>query len=234
MASGRLRSSKKQVIKEDNVSKHGESQGMRPGDVTWVKIEDSKWWPAQVVDEKSISTGNKPKKKRECKTLVRLYGTYEYLYVDFLQCRSEFDDIFKQNTSEIRKKFQETLEALSSRSVDKSETSNLVSGSKESQYTEKKICIHKNNSRKRDSPTNPLEAASEKKTPKRTSVRKKDMSDESRKIPKEMDVSKSDGTDVAPHLFKSPDRSIRQVRLMQKLGLIAPEGSPFSRTLSLK
>lgn len=48
METSRSRNSKKQVIKEDNISKHGESQDIRPGDVTWVKIEDSKWWPAQV------------------------------------------------------------------------------------------------------------------------------------------------------------------------------------------
>lgn len=71
----------------------------------------------------------------------------------------------------------------------------------ESQYTGKKICGKKNNSRKRDYSPKALEAASEKKTPKRTSGRKKDGSEESRKILNEIDDTKNDGTDIgSPHL----------------------------------
>ncbi|XP_072977327.1 uncharacterized protein [Typha angustifolia] len=78
----------------------------KPGDITWIKIHDS-WWPAQVLDEESV--GDKPQKTVIDESLVRLYGTYDYLYVDILKCCAEFESMLKQENKTMREVFQKSL-----------------------------------------------------------------------------------------------------------------------------
>lgn len=83
-------------------------QQFKPGDTTWIKIHANSWWPAQVVDEKTV--GNKPKKRAEDEILVRQYGTSEYLYVDPWKSSSEFEHFLKQENCNAREAFQKSLE----------------------------------------------------------------------------------------------------------------------------
>ncbi|XP_072985868.1 uncharacterized protein [Typha latifolia] len=104
-------------------AEHMDSQSrhpFKPGDITWIKIHDS-WWPAQVLDEESV--GDKPQKTVIDESLVRLYGTYDYLYVDILKCCAEFESVcsnfaahednltlmLKQENKTMREVFQKSL-----------------------------------------------------------------------------------------------------------------------------
>ncbi|KAK8451304.1 hypothetical protein SEVIR_6G190600v4 [Setaria viridis] len=80
----------------------------RLGDVTWVKLDGSSWWPAQVIDESCV--GSKPKKKDKYDCLVRLYGTCQYLYVDPWKSNSEFEMMLKQENKSAMETFREVIE----------------------------------------------------------------------------------------------------------------------------
>uniref|UniRef100_A0A2P2JWI0 Uncharacterized protein LOC103319536 n=1 Tax=Rhizophora mucronata TaxID=61149 RepID=A0A2P2JWI0_RHIMU len=71
-------------------SSHSESEA-GTGDLLWVKLGGGSWWPALVVDEDTVSGSSKPGNKSIGDVLVRLYGSYEYLYVDPIEHRSEFE-----------------------------------------------------------------------------------------------------------------------------------------------
>lgn len=83
-------------------------QKFRLGDITWVKHGSSSWWPAQVIDEASVSS--KPKKKTGHDALVRLYGTCEYVYVDPWKSNMEFEMILKEENKTAREAFHEVLQ----------------------------------------------------------------------------------------------------------------------------
>ncbi|KAJ1700587.1 hypothetical protein LUZ63_000366 [Rhynchospora breviuscula] len=84
------------------------NQQFNPGDLTWIEIHESSWWPAQVVDEDIVS--DKPKKKSKNELLVRLYGTYQYMYVDASKSKTEFEEILKRENKTMKEKFQEAVE----------------------------------------------------------------------------------------------------------------------------
>ncbi|KAM0948980.1 putative DNA (cytosine-5-)-methyltransferase [Dioscorea sansibarensis] len=89
------------------VGKHSRPQ---PGDTLWTKVNGCSWWPAQVVNDKSIS--HKYKRRAEGEVLVRLYGTYEYVYVDPVKSHSEFANKLKQENSNNREVLQKALEEV--------------------------------------------------------------------------------------------------------------------------
>ncbi|CAO2173152.1 unnamed protein product [Urochloa humidicola] len=80
----------------------------RLGDITWVKLGGSSWWPAQVIDESCV--GSKPKKKDMYDCLVRLYGTCQYFYIDPWKSNSEFETMLKQENKSAMEAFREALE----------------------------------------------------------------------------------------------------------------------------
>ncbi|XP_019053067.1 PREDICTED: uncharacterized protein LOC104595480 isoform X2 [Nelumbo nucifera] len=81
------------------------------GDVVLVEMHHGFWWPAQVFDEKAVSGScKKTNNKLPGEVLVRLYGSYDYMYVDSVRCRSEFENILKQNNGSCREAFQKALE----------------------------------------------------------------------------------------------------------------------------
>lgn len=82
----------------------------RPGEITWIKLRGAPWWPAQIVDENAVSDNNKPRKGKSNEVLVRLYGTYDYSYVDPVTSLLEFNNVLKQNKSSQRDMFQKALE----------------------------------------------------------------------------------------------------------------------------
>ncbi|XP_058221271.1 PWWP domain-containing protein 4-like [Rhododendron vialii] len=80
------------------------------GDLIWVSLHGSSWWPAQVFDDNAVSRRNKPRKRSTGEVLVRLYGSYKYMYVDPIKCRSEFDNILKQKNGNYSEIFEKALE----------------------------------------------------------------------------------------------------------------------------
>ncbi|XP_019438502.1 PREDICTED: histone-lysine N-methyltransferase TRX1-like isoform X2 [Lupinus angustifolius] len=80
------------------------------GDVIWIKLRHGSWWPAQVVDAKSVDKSMKPRKRSVGDVLVRLYGSYKYSYVDPIQSRSEFETILKSNNGSYRDILLQSLE----------------------------------------------------------------------------------------------------------------------------
>ncbi|GMI91006.1 hypothetical protein HRI_002770000 [Hibiscus trionum] len=82
------------------------------GDLIWVKLHGNSWWPAVVVDEKSVSESSKPGSKSRGKVLVRLYGSHEYLYADPTKYHSEFKTILEQNNGNCHDVLDKTLEQL--------------------------------------------------------------------------------------------------------------------------
>ncbi|XP_077212929.1 uncharacterized protein LOC143848038 isoform X2 [Tasmannia lanceolata] len=86
------------------------SQDFVLGDIVWVRIHNCSWWPAQVVDENTLSGSNKINKKIDGEVLARLYGSYEYLYVDPMKYRSEFENTLQENNDNVRELFQKALE----------------------------------------------------------------------------------------------------------------------------
>ncbi|KAF3447239.1 hypothetical protein FNV43_RR12419 [Rhamnella rubrinervis] len=63
-----------------------------------------------VVDEDAINGCNTPSNKSAGEVLVRLYGSYTYLYVDPVKSLDEFDKILKQNNGSCREIFLKALE----------------------------------------------------------------------------------------------------------------------------
>ncbi|KAA8528354.1 hypothetical protein F0562_035709 [Nyssa sinensis] len=74
------------------------------------RLSGSSWWPAQVVDEHTLSGRNKPSNRSAGGVLVRLYGSYKYKCVDPMKCRSEFENILKQHNGSCREIFMKALE----------------------------------------------------------------------------------------------------------------------------
>ncbi|GAB2271431.1 hypothetical protein Dimus_006268 [Dionaea muscipula] len=97
--------------------------GMKPGDLLWVKHRQTSWWPAQVVDENTVSGRYKPHKRTSTTILVRLYGTYKYLFVDPMKCLSEFEDALKRHKGDMQMMFQKALKKASPESISKTEGS---------------------------------------------------------------------------------------------------------------
>ncbi|KAI4307489.1 hypothetical protein L6164_030668 [Bauhinia variegata] len=80
------------------------------GDVIYIKIHHGSWWPAQVVDENSVSESNKPSKGSEGEVLVRIYGSSTYLYADPVKSRHQFEEKLKWSKSSKTEIFMQSLE----------------------------------------------------------------------------------------------------------------------------
>lgn len=115
MESKHLASSNCQILKEDEVeivdTETNEGRGeVLFGDMIWVKLHGQSWWPAQVVDETSVSVSNKHSKRSVGDVLVRLYGSYNFLYVDPMKYQSEFEKVLDQNKGSHTEIFKKSLE----------------------------------------------------------------------------------------------------------------------------
>ncbi|KAL9252408.1 hypothetical protein AKJ16_DCAP00645 [Drosera capensis] len=125
MKSQRLRNCARNAAEVNEVATAAQqfTAGLKPGDALWVKHRATSWWPAQVADENTFSRSNKPRKRTSTSVLVRLYGTYEHLYVDAMKCLADFEDISKQHDGDARKIFQKALELVMSKSKSETEDS---------------------------------------------------------------------------------------------------------------
>ncbi|KNA03789.1 hypothetical protein SOVF_205780 [Spinacia oleracea] len=80
------------------------------GDMTWIKLRGTSWWPAQIVDKNAVSGNHKPRKGKSGEVLVRLYGTYKYLYMDPMTSLLEFNNVLKQSKNTQREIFRMALD----------------------------------------------------------------------------------------------------------------------------
>ncbi|KAI3915947.1 hypothetical protein MKW98_004388 [Papaver atlanticum] len=83
---------------------------LKLGEVIWVKTNPSSWWPGQIVDAFTVSGTRIPKKRDAGEILVRLYGTYTYLYWNPKKYRGELMEALKQNDGSSTKMFQKALQ----------------------------------------------------------------------------------------------------------------------------
>ncbi|XP_078156998.1 uncharacterized protein LOC144552858 isoform X3 [Carex rostrata] len=223
------------------------NQQFKPGDLTWVEIHNSSWWPAQILDDGSVSA--KPRKKSKNELLVRLYGTYEYMYVDASKSNSVFEDVLKRENKTMKEMFQEALEQDMSlmlpkgqsklesskpEGIDSAETSK--DKKKQPELTKEpsaveadeiatamKICTNKEKKEGHDE-------AQKRSTLNSKHVEKKNAKGNSKaKSPELKAETPPEVKDTAPPGEEKGSLSERQVRVMQSLGLIAPAGSPFRR-----
>ncbi|CAK9186603.1 unnamed protein product [Ilex paraguariensis] len=85
------------------------------GDLIWVRLHGSTWWPAQVFDENTVSGSTRPGNRSVGEVLVRLYGSYKYLYVDPHGSRLEFENILKESNGSYREILKNSLDLEFSR-----------------------------------------------------------------------------------------------------------------------
>lgn len=186
-----------------------------PGDVTWAKLRGNIWWPAVVVDENTVSECNKPSKRASGGVLVRLYGSYEYLYVDPIKFHLEFQKVLEQSNGSHREIFEKALEQ---------DSSHMKSGcSKEGKYKSDSASSEEQVKRKYSKQG----SGHKKLKPSTTSDEKRRMSEISMEEQDEKPMLNSPNSE-ASLLGTSHELSARRLRVMQSLGLVAPSGSPFS------
>ncbi|KAG5018866.1 hypothetical protein JHK87_014721 [Glycine soja] len=178
------------------------------GDVIFVKLRGSSWWPAQVVDENSVNKSVKPSKRTKRlpgDILVRHYGSYTYSYADPIKCRDEFKTILDHNDGSLRKVLLQTLE----QDLPSTKSRRSKGSSSKPKGTSSKNAAGKRKSNGEDKEQNKNKHEKQKET-----SNDDDLSSQSRET---------------SSLGKSPELSSRRVRVMENLGLIAPAGSPFPK-----
>ncbi|KAL8162389.1 hypothetical protein V2J09_013878, partial [Rumex salicifolius] len=184
---------------------------LKPGDITWVKLRGYSWWPAQVVDEKSVSENCKPRRMVKRAVLLRLYGSYEYTYhLEPVKSLMEFKNILEQQNTTSLDMFQKSIDQVMLNSSDESDNNS------DSGENKRKQRISKESSKKAEM-SSPSENSN-----KRFKCRTKQEDAEKVKCD---DIPVDDIT--APE--KTPDYVKRRLKVMQSLGLAAPMGSPFYR-----
>ncbi|KAH9756252.1 hypothetical protein KPL71_016027 [Citrus sinensis] len=192
-----------------------------PGDVTWAKLRGNIWWPAVVVDENTVSECNKPSKRASGGVLVRLYGSYEYLYVDPIKFHLEFQKVLEQSNGSHREIFEKALEQDLSHM--KSGCSKGIGSKSTGKYKSDSASVQEQVKRKYSKQG----SGHKKLKPNNTSDEKRRMSEISMEEQDEKPMLNSPNSE-ASLLGTSHELSARRLRVMQSLGLVAPSGSPFS------
>ncbi|XP_058088525.1 uncharacterized protein LOC131235330 isoform X8 [Magnolia sinica] len=220
------------------------------GDIVWIKIYDSSWWPAQVVDENTIGGGEKIEKKMEGGVLTRLYGSYEYLYVDPMKYHSEFENVgannstlFLSRNNLVRKKlivysmmsgnayriFLKSNLVLNQRGkllhVKDGVKSNLLEAKARDESCKDKISVQDGVKKKKKADGQDSDGVQRSTTEAAVVDVLKTPKQGDRKDKKTI----SSPISATNSLKCSQDMSARRMRVMQSLGLIAPCGSPFQR-----
>lgn len=175
------------------------------GDIVWTRTRSGSWWPCQIVDERRVLS--KLMKNAKDGVLVRMYGCYEYSYVDPKKCSAEFEKALKQDNLTIREAFQKAIDEDLSRIRSGSKSKRKATDSKEG--TEKQAKKDGTKAKRADNKKDGIPAVKSK-NPKNSKVSIE---------------SKTPGTGSAGLL--SPDSSERRTKVMQRMGLIAPIGSPY-------
>ncbi|CAA3004534.1 Hypothetical predicted protein [Olea europaea subsp. europaea] len=222
------------------------SRDVNLGDLVWVLLPCSSWWLAQAVDENSVSGKLKPINKSAGEVLVRLYGSYKYLYVDPIMSHGKFEDKHEAYSGNYMDILKETLEQelkclrsgrsrrkevkskefasdeVSQESILKQDVTNksqdaITLNSKTENKFRSKVQNHKVvQKRPRPSDLNPVNLCAP--SSKRSSAQKG--------VPKNSNPSK---LEIANNSVERSNELLRErrIKVMQTLGLIAPSGSPF-------
>ncbi|KAL9313795.1 hypothetical protein ACSQ67_019247 [Phaseolus vulgaris] len=216
---------------KSETSEGGANESVAFGDVIFIKLRGSSWWPAQVVDENSVNKSVKPSKRSKRSPrdiLVRHYGSYIYSYIDPIKCRAEFKTILEHNDGSLRKILLQTLEqaasclqhfeltmfpllsfSLRAKDLPSTKSSRSKGSSLKPKGTLSKDAAGKKKSNGQDKEQNKIKHK-----------KQKDMSNE----------DKDSQSHETSSLEKSPELSSRRIRVMENLGLIAPAGSPFQKS----
>ncbi|XP_027356446.1 uncharacterized protein LOC113865866 isoform X2 [Abrus precatorius] len=200
-------------IMKTSKSKSGKSQitegrasdSVTLGDLIFIKLRNGSWWPAQVVDENSVSESVKPSKLSPREVLVRLYGSYTYSYADPIKCRSEFGTMLEHNDRSLRNIFLQALE----QDLPSTKSRRSKGSSSKTKGTSSENSAGKRKSTKQDDGQNKVKPQKQNKM----------LND---------DNLASQSQEATP-LGKSQEFSSRRIRVMESLGLIAPAGSPFQK-----
>ncbi|XP_068482370.1 histone-lysine N-methyltransferase TRX1-like isoform X1 [Phaseolus vulgaris] len=195
---------------KSETSEGGANESVAFGDVIFIKLRGSSWWPAQVVDENSVNKSVKPSKRSKRSPrdiLVRHYGSYIYSYIDPIKCRAEFKTILEHNDGSLRKILLQTLEQA--KDLPSTKSSRSKGSSLKPKGTLSKDAAGKKKSNGQDKEQNKIKHK-----------KQKDMSNE----------DKDSQSHETSSLEKSPELSSRRIRVMENLGLIAPAGSPFQKS----
>ncbi|KAL2498075.1 PWWP domain-containing protein [Abeliophyllum distichum] len=202
------------------------SRDLNLGDLVWVQLHCSSWWLAQAVDENSVSGIHKPRYKSAGEVLVRLYGSYKYLYVDPIMFHGKFEDkleAYSGNYMDILKEaLKQELNCLRSSSSEKK----LVKNKEFATDEESRGSIPKKNITNKSQDTTTLHCKS------------RSNHKEVRKRPRPGDLShaslyapsnkRSSAQKARNSIEKSNELlNARRIKVMQTLGLVAPSGSPF-------
>lgn len=79
----------------DDASLNKSSMEVDFGNLIWIQLNGQSWL-GQVVDEKAVGGNKKPTKKVAGEVLIRLYGSYTYLYVDPIKSQLEYEKIIEE------------------------------------------------------------------------------------------------------------------------------------------
>ncbi|XP_042427199.1 DNA (cytosine-5)-methyltransferase 3B-like [Zingiber officinale] len=173
---------------------------LSPGNVVWAKTAVHEWWPAEIMDDKSIES---TRDNLTGHVLVQLYGSEERSWLEPDRDVSQFDQCFEERSKNPLQTFQDALkQALSKRAhlSPKASPNRHLNGAKISYQPEK--CDTWQSSRKT---SNSLDVEGRGQRKRKVKVHFDEMS--------RMPTSK---------------RKVRRLRIMRYLGLMAPIGSPFS------
>eukprot|EP01018_Ginkgo_biloba_P029693 Gb_27018 [translate_table: standard] len=190
---------------------------LAPGYMLWAKMNRSSWWPAQIVDERTVSEKNIVNQKIKGGVLIRFYGSYDFAWVDPLADLSQFEESFKEPNCNPLRVFQKALEEV------------LL------QNKLKNTCKEQDG-RSGDPITPPQHDQSDEKhagkatsckRPKATSCKRPKVNepDQSRSQKRQKEKISSTEEEI---VIDGSGQKVRQMRVMRRLGLAAPPGSPFS------
>ncbi|XP_071732347.1 uncharacterized protein [Rutidosis leptorrhynchoides] len=177
------------------------------GEILWVKLRESSWWPAQIVDENLVSSANKPSSKGSSSdVLVRLYGSCILKFVDAHGSHAEFKKILIENNFNyddiLKKSLEQDLPSMSSSKSRKRQQSKSKGSKDVSDKSQTK------GSSKKQKQVKPKTSDSHPQTP----------------------DGVHHGTEPTT---LNKGLTARRMKVMQNLGLVAPSGSPFPRSPTL-
>ncbi|GAQ89217.1 hypothetical protein KFL_004990020 [Klebsormidium nitens] len=177
--------------------------------VVWAKLSTYPWWPAQIVDPSSVHARFTEGRKSDNEVLARFFGTYDYGWVDRRTNVSDLDHKFKDRQKLTKKKqflkaLEEAEECRKTGALPEAWTAPF-----EEPEAEEEMHIEEppeaNGHVEEASPPEAMAAKERKRKGKAHAVEDK---------PK-------------------AERRARQLRVMRHLGLVPPEGSPFTHESGL-
>ncbi|XP_009395306.2 uncharacterized protein LOC103980594 [Musa acuminata AAA Group] len=173
---------------------------LAPGSTVWAKTAYHDWWPAEVMDERSLEC---TKNNHIGHILVQLYGSKEHAWLEPARDLSEFDYCYEERSRNPLQAFQDALKQALCKHVHTSPRTLLERclDNPKSSYQHDKLGTWQTSSNTSNN-----------------------SADEGRSLRKRKMKVHFDELTCA----ENPKRRNRRLRIMRYLGLMAPVGSPFS------